>query len=157
MREWTDKSRRISNDCHIYGTAGRDRLTSSASHYEIVDGRAGDDTLIALGAPYVGDTLDGGDGNDLLRGGYWPDTLNGGNGNDTIYGGVNHDTLIGGAGRDRLFGQGGSDRIYARDGRRDKIDCGMNTGTTNTTPEVDKAYVDRNDIVIRCEKVYRSR
>jgi Ca2+-binding RTX toxin-like protein len=110
-----------------------------------------------IGSPVRRDTLDGGDGNDLLRGGYWPDTLDGGNGDDTIYGGVNHDTLIGGAGRDRLFGQGGSDRIYARDGRRDKVDCGMNTGSTNTTPEVDKAYVDRNDIVIRCEKVYRSR
>jgi Tol biopolymer transport system component len=150
-------ARRITNDCHVYGTNGPDHLTSSASLYEIVAGRGGNDTIVARGAPYVGDELDGGPGNDFLRGGYWPEVLNGGPGDDTIYAGVNRDTLRGGPGRDSLYGQGGTDRIYARDSARDVGDCGRNTGKTNTTPERDTAYVDRLDVVKNCERVFRSR
>lgn len=147
-------TRRISNDCHVYGTPGRDELTSSGSLYEIVEGLEGNDVLIAWGAPRVGDALDGGTGNDVLRGGFWPDKLDGGSGSDTIHGGPNYDTITGGPGPDRLFGDGGRDIIYARDGERDVVDCGTNTGKTNTTPESDVALVDRIDIFRHCERVY---
>jgi hypothetical protein len=151
------RAQRITNDCHVYGTDGPDKLRSSAELYQIVDGLGGNDTLTAQGAAYVGDELDGGAGNDLLRGGYWPDKLDGGPGNDTITGGPNYDTLTGGPGRDVLRGEGGRDTIFARDGERDTLDCGTNSGT-NTSKEADKAYVDRLDSVSRtCEHVYRSR
>lgn len=147
---------RISNDCHVHGTDGPDRLTSSSELYEIVEGLGGNDRLVGRGAPYVGDALDGGPGNDILIGGYWPEKLDGGPGEDVLYGGVNYDKLTGGPGRDRIYGQGGRDTVFARDGSRDVIDCGTNTGKTNTSPELDKAYVDRLDVVIRCERVFRS-
>jgi Ca2+-binding RTX toxin-like protein len=150
-------ARRLTDDCRVEGTAGRDWLRSSASSYQIVQGLGGDDTLVARGAPYVGDELDGGPGDDRLVGGYGPDRLDGGPGDDTITGGPNRDVLLGGPGHDRLYGQGGSDTIYARDGERDYVDCGRNTGRTNKTPELDRAYVDRFDVVVNCEKVYRSR
>ncbi len=148
---------RITNDCHVNGTDGPETLSSSNSLYQVVEGLGGDDTLIARGAPYVGDELDGGDGKDVLRGGFWPDKLDGGAGDDTIFGGTNDDILIGGPGRDKLYGQGGSDVIYARDGERDVVDCGTNTGKTNKTPENDVAYVDWFDVVTHCERVYRSK
>ena len=84
--------KRITSDCHVYGTNGSDVLFSSSVLYEVVEGLGGNDTLIARGAAYIGDELDGGDGNDVLRGGFWPERLEGGNGDDTIYGGGNGDT-----------------------------------------------------------------
>ncbi len=147
---------RISNDCRVHGTEGPDRLTSSSELYEIVEGLGGNDRLVGRGAPYVGDALDGGPGNDVLIGGYWPERLEGGRGDDVLYGGANYDTLTGGPGRDRIYGQGGRDTVFARDGSRDVIDCGTNTGKTNTSPELDKAYVDPLDVVRRCERVFRS-
>jgi Tol biopolymer transport system component len=149
--------RRITDDCRVYGTPGPDRLVSSGALYEIVDGLGGDDRLVARGAAYVGGELDGGPGKDVLVGGFWPDRLVGGPGADTLYGGVNHDVLVGGPGRDRLYGQGGTDTIFARDGMRDLVDCGTNTGRTNKTPELDTAYVDRYDLVRGCERIFRSR
>jgi Ca2+-binding RTX toxin-like protein len=123
--------------------------------FQIVLGLGGDDTLIARGGPYVGDALDGGDGNDRLVGGSWPDRLAGGPGDETITGGPGSDTLTGGSGRDFLNGGGGADTISARDGEPDLVDCGTNSGT-NTSPENDKAYVDRFDAVVHCEHVFRS-
>lgn len=49
------------------------------------------------------DVLRGGDGHDLLLGGDGDDRLDGGAGNDTIIGGAGHDTLVGGAGDDTLI------------------------------------------------------
>jgi Ca2+-binding RTX toxin-like protein len=147
---------RITNDCRVYGTDGPDRMTASNELFQIVMGLGGDDTLIARGGPYVGDELDGGDGNDLLRGGYWPDRLSGGAGNDTLLGGINSDRLTGGPGNDILRGQGGQDILFARDGEADLVDCGTNTGKTNKAVENDKAYVDQYDLVVHCEKVFRS-
>jgi Tol biopolymer transport system component len=149
--------RRITNDCRVLGTSRPDRLRSSSELYEILLGLGGNDTLIAGGAPYVGDALDGGRGNDVLRGGFWPDKLDGGSGNDTITGGPSYDTITGGAGRDVLKGEGGRDTIFARDGIHDVVDCGTNSGT-NKSKEDDKVYADRLDRVSRtCEHVYRSR
>ena len=147
---------RITNDCRVYGTDGPDTIRSSNELFQIVLGLGGDDTLIARGGPYVGDELDGGDGNDLLRGGPWPDRLLGGTGNDTLLGGVNGDRLTGGPGNDILRGQGGQDVLFSRDGEADLVDCGTNTWKTNKALENDKAYVDQFDLVVRCEKVFRS-
>lgn len=150
-------ARRITNDCHVFGTDGPDTLRSSNTLFQIVDGLAGDDTLNARGAQYIGDELDGGDGNDVLRGGIWPDRLNGGPGDDTISGGTNSDILTGGPGRDILNGGGGRDTLYARDGEADTVDCGTNTGATNKNLESDTAYVDSLDVVTHCEHVSRTR
>jgi dipeptidyl aminopeptidase/acylaminoacyl peptidase len=146
--------RRITNDCHVYGTPGPDRLTSSDVVFEIVDGRGGDDVLVGRAAPYVGDSLVGGSGNDILRGDSAGEKLDGGTGNDRIDGGAGPDTIIGGPGADSLHGQGGRDTIYARDGQRDIVDCGTNASAF-TRKELDTAYVDRRDVVRHCERVFR--
>jgi hypothetical protein len=148
--------RRTTNDCRVYGTEGPDTIRSSNTLYEIVLGLGGDDTLIARGGPYVGNELDGGEGNDLLRGGPWPDRLFGDAGNDTLLGGVNSDRLTGGSGTDILRGQGGQDILFSRDDAADLVDCGTNIGKTNQAFENDKAYVDPLDLVVHCEKVFRA-
>jgi Tol biopolymer transport system component len=145
---------RVTNSCRIVGTAGDDVLTGT-SLADVLLGEGGNDTLVAVPSFFVGDTLEGGPGNDLLVGSVASDTLEGGPGNDILRGGSGADLLIGGPGRDVIQGQGGRDLIYARDGTRDVVSCGTNTGKT-TGPENDIAYVDRFDAVSRdCEWVYR--
>jgi Tol biopolymer transport system component len=46
---------------------------------------------------------------------------------------------------DIINGYGGNDTIYARDGLRDRVDCG---------PGTDTAYVDAIDFVAHCERVH---
>ncbi len=72
------------------------------------------------------------------------DTLRGRGAGDCLRGGGGKDRIEGGPGGDRLAGGGGADRIDARDGTRDRINCG---------PGRDKAIVDPLDAVKGCEKV----
>ncbi|ACT47693.1 retention module-containing protein [Methylotenera mobilis] len=57
----------------------------------------------------VGNTITGGDGDEILLGGNTNDTLIGGGGNDVLIGGAGNDTLLGGTGADRLEGGSGND------------------------------------------------
>ncbi len=68
-----------------------------------LEGRGGDDTLVAAGGQGSNNTLLGQDGNDSLVGDSLPDLLDGGAGNDTLSGGRFDDyadTLVGGTGVD---------------------------------------------------------
>ena len=146
--------RRITNDCRIRGTQGPDQLRGTPLA-DVLVGLAGDDLLEASDPGYMGDTLLGGDGDDVLRGDYQPDTLDGGRGDDRLRGGPSGDALRGGPGRDVIAGEGGRDVIEARDGLRDVVTCGTNRA--GTTPELDTVYADRVDVVARdCERVRRS-
>ncbi len=107
-----------------------------------------DATNISLGTRMRGD-----DGNDLLLGAERRDVLRAGPGNDKasgflgrdrIRGGAGNDRLDGGAGRDVVRGGPGKDRIEARDGKRDRVNCGRGR---------DRAKVDSKDRVIDCERV----
>ena len=110
------------------------------------------------------DFLVGGRGKDDILGGEGPDHLVGGPGadnlegddprvrhdrddEDSLEGGSGNDRIKGGPGRDKFFGGGGKDRISARDGERDRVDCGR---------AKDRAKVDRRDKVRHCETVSRS-
>jgi Tol biopolymer transport system component len=120
-----DRSRaiRVSNDCRVVGTAKDDTLRGTRLA-DVLVGLSGDDRLLALDALYVGDSLRGGPGDDILVGASRSDVLEGGPGQDRLYGGPSGDTLVGGPGRDRLSGSGGKDLIRAADGFRDVISCG---------------------------------
>jgi RTX calcium-binding nonapeptide repeat (4 copies)/WD40-like Beta Propeller Repeat len=145
---------RLTNSCRIVGTAGDDVLTGTPLA-DVLLGEGGNDTLVAVPSFFVGDTLEGGPGRDLLVGSSVTDTLEGGPGNDVLRGGSGPDLLVGGPGRDVIQGQGGRDLVDARDGTRDVVSCGTNAGKT-AGPENDVAYVDRFDAVSRgCEWVYR--
>ena len=62
------------------------------------------------------DTLDGGDGNDLIYGEAGADLIDGGDGNDIMHGGSGNDTITGGDGDDQLLGGSGYDTgVYAGD------------------------------------------
>jgi Ca2+-binding RTX toxin-like protein len=146
-------ARRITNDCRIVGTNGPDRLAGTGLA-DVLLGLRGNDRLEAEDPGYMGDTLEGGEGDDFLFGDDQRDTLEGGPGTDVLRGGPSGDLLVGGPGRDVIYGQGGLDVIQARDGTRDRLSCGTNRD--NTRPERDTVYADRFDRVSRdCEVIRR--
>ncbi len=69
-----------------------------------LDGGLGDDTII------------GGAGNDFINGRSGNDSLSGAQGNDTLLGGAGNDSLSGGTGNDTLDGQGGNDIVNGDEG-----------------------------------------
>jgi len=75
-----------------------------------IAGSLGDDT-ISGGGTLVGDTLEGGSGNDSITGNSGADTIVGGAGNDEGIGGAGNDIINGNAGNDTLSGGDGTDTI----------------------------------------------
>ncbi len=61
-------------------------------------------------------TLQGGDGADVICGGLGRDTITGGDGNDIITGGGGNDSVRGGAGDDSISGGVGNDSLHGEDG-----------------------------------------
>jgi Tol biopolymer transport system component len=144
--------RRLTNDCRVLGTPGDDVLRGTGLA-DVLLGLRGDDRIAGLSAGYVGDTLRGGDGNDVLVGTISGDLLRGGAGRDQLFGGLSADVLYGGSGPDRIDAQKGRDFVHARDGARDVVRCGTNSGGT---PERDEVWADGIDQVARdCEIVHR--
>ena len=114
-------------------TSGDDTLTGTAGA-DLICGLAGADVIRGLAG---NDTLCCGPGNDSLYGGSGSDRLSGNAGNDRLDGGAGKDSLVGGAGRDR---------INAKDGKRDRVDCGAGRDT---------ATVDKKDRLRHCERTKR--
>ncbi len=140
-----------------------DELLVGTGFGDLLRGFDGRDLLRGLGGADCleggsgNDVLDGGNGADRLNGGLGRDRLNGGFGNDRLRGGLRNDRLSGGPGNDTLepgpgadavSGGPGNDTVSARDGVRERIDCGSGSDT---------ARVDRRDRVIKCERVQRVR
>ncbi len=121
-------------------TAGKDKLTGKANQPNLLQGLAGEDTLIGgndndtlygnqnddlleggKGSDIIfggkdNDTLKGGEGQDFLQGNQGNDKLVGGLGEDIIYGGKDNDTLDGGKGMDVLYGNKGNDKLDGGEG-----------------------------------------
>jgi Ca2+-binding RTX toxin-like protein len=138
------------------GGPGNDQITDSGGANRIEGGR-GDDLLVGgsgrdrmSGGPGVdyllgnggADVLLGGPGRDRLRGSAGDDALSGGPGPDRLAGDGGSDRLVGGRGPDLISGGSGRDDVVARDGRRDRVDCGAGR---------DRARIDAKDHVHACE------
>jgi hypothetical protein len=121
-------------DDNEHGTSGDDNVSGRAGDDEL-EGEQGDDDLC------------GDEGDDHLQGGPGDDELRGGPGDDDLEGQSGNDLIIGGKGHDRLAGGRGRDRIRARDGVRDRVNCGAG---------IDSVRADRADVVAsNCEHVSR--
>ena len=126
----------------LRGFEGRDLLRGLGGN-DCLEGGSGSDVLDGGGGA---DRLNGGLGRDRLTGGFGNDRLRGGMRNDRLAGGPGNDTLEPGPGADAVSGGPGNDTVSARDGVRERIDCGSGSDT---------ARVDRRDRVIKCERVSR--
>lgn len=92
-----------------------DRVDDRAGLAGTIGGGPGDDELLAGAAA----TLDGQDGDDLLRGSPQDDRLLGGPGDDELHAAAGDDTVQGGAGADGLDGGPGNDTVRYDDGLHD--------------------------------------
>ena len=130
----------------IVGLGGQDRIS----------GLGGNDTICGdsdEGFGEAGDTLFGGDGNDLLIGSKLSvNILYGDAGNDTLKGGNYRDTLFGGAGNDILDGGGGQDALVGGVGN-DVLKGGSNSNDVcdkkaeDLTPQTGCEIIDIPDSV----------
>ena len=106
------------------GSEGADAFQIGTNSPTTALGNGGGDTFdhTPPGAAGLADSLPG------------PLTLNGGTGNDVLNGGTGDDVLIGGPGSDDLVGLAGDDRLLARDGERDRLQCGTGTDAWEADP-----------------------
>jgi hypothetical protein len=120
----------------VSGGAGNDR----------VDGLRADREVRRAVPPLIL-SVDGGAGIDHIVAGLHRAQLFGGSGNDFVRGTPENDHILPGAGADRVLAGPGPDTVAARDGRRDRIDCGG---------EYDRVTVDANDMATHCEQRFRA-
>ena len=128
-------------------------LTGEAPQDDIVEGGAGNDTILSgLGNDDVyggtgDDSIYGGDGDDILRGEDGNDRIWGDNGTDVIQGGNGNDTLSGGAGNDAIDGGTGNDLMSGGDGN-DTLSGGANDDVMSGDLGDDRLYGgDGNDAI----------
>ena len=103
------------------GTIRNDAVTYTPAELhgkDVIDGGAGNDTLLGQGND---DVILGGDGNDKI---YGDDRRNADTppeaaGNDRLQGGADDDTIIGGGRNDEILGGTGNDKLYGDAGPRD--------------------------------------
>ena len=111
-------------DDTLRGTAGADGITGFGGA-DTISGLGGSDSLTGDGQLDFGldggDTISGGAGNDRLLGFGGADRLDGGRGADIIDAQEFPDHP---PGEDTVRGGRGNDTVYAKDGAKDKIDCG---------------------------------
>ncbi len=74
-----------------------------------IEGGAGDDRILIWSDVAAPATINGGDGDDLLKGGKGDDVIHGGSGDDTIVGRSGDDQLFGDADYNTIRGGGGND------------------------------------------------
>jgi polar amino acid transport system substrate-binding protein len=100
-------------------------------------------------------TINGTNGNNVLRGTNRADVICGRGGNDTIRAGNGTDTVLGGAGNDTIVGGGGNDVLVGGPGRDAFFAAGEGVDRINGGTGRDRAIVDRRDRVIGVERVTR--
>lgn len=121
----------------IRGGGGANTYTNIGEGWTVLDG-GGNGTLTGVGAIFHA-----GNGHDRAscngcRAYMW-------NGNDTYVGGPLRDVVFLGPGEDTARTGAGNDFVYARDGSRDRVDCGSGPN--------DVVHVDRRDVTTNCEEV----
>ncbi|WBU62182.1 Hint domain-containing protein [Paracoccus albus] len=123
----------------IFGDDGNDVLHGGGSD-DLIKGGAGDDTIYGGDESLVGDSVDGGEGNDVVYGGDGQDYVSGGDtGDDTLYGGAGNDNIDGFAGKDYIDGGTGNDTIWS--GTDDDTILG-GTGEDKIKGEAGRDYID---------------
>jgi hypothetical protein len=115
--------------CTLTGT----RVSCPSGGVTGIDVQLGDGNDAASAALDIPVSIDGGDGDDVLKSGRTDDVIQGGNGNDTLYGFEGSDRYVGGAGEDTVDSVGGG---------IDTLDC--------TGGGLDKVQRDQTDRLANC-------
>jgi len=117
----------------------------------VVNGLAGNDTIDAssIKAGQVKLTLNGGDGDDVIKGSAGDDLVNGGRGNDTALLGAGNDTFVWnpGDGSDTVEGQSGTDTLLFNGANiNENINISANGSRAQFTRDVANITMDLNGV-----------
>ena len=117
----------------------------------VVNGLAGNDTIDAssIQAGQVKLTLNGGDGDDVIKGSAGDDLVNGGRGNDTALLGAGNDTFVWnpGDGSDTVEGQSGTDTLLFNGANiNENINISANGSRAQFTRDVANITMDLNGV-----------
>ncbi|MEI7701895.1 MAG: hypothetical protein WCK86_19010, partial [Planctomycetia bacterium] len=149
------------DDTQLYITGlGYTSTVSKASvkHIVVPDAGSGDDYLLVDSEINADVTVHAGDGDDVIYaysqgssgsgnsvwGGNGDDVLRGGDGNDSIYGDAGNDDIAGGAGSDSLSAGDGNNIVYGDD---DLEDLAYSDGTSNNIYSVIESTSDGADTI----------
>jgi Ca2+-binding RTX toxin-like protein len=117
----------------------------------VINGLGGNDTIdaSALKAGQVKLTLNGGDGDDVIKGSAGDDLVVGGRGNDTAFLGAGNDTFVWnpGDGSDTVEGQAGNDTLVFNGANiNEKVDIFANGSRAEFTRDVANITMDLNGV-----------
>lgn len=132
----------------IFGNLGDDTIIGLGGATNLLSGNQGNDTIFGADNTTTIDSLNGGQGNDVLRARGGSDYLSGdlgadvlwgdegatNQGNDTLSGGQESDTIVGGGANDLMYGGQGNDYI--------EVDNSLSSNSPS-----DAAYVAGDDTV----------
>jgi Ca2+-binding RTX toxin-like protein len=136
----------------VTGLAEQLTITNAESADQLViNGGAGNDTIdaSAITAGVAKFTLNGGDGDDIIKGSQGDDLVNGGRGNDTALLGAGNDTFVWnpGDGSDTVEGQAGNDTLLFNGANiNEKIDISANGSRVRFTRDVAAITMDLNSV-----------
>jgi hypothetical protein len=148
--EMGDRGDRVNLAIHggvVLGGTGSDVLVAPQSLAGLTVGVSAEGFTSVLYGGANNDTLGGGPGDDQLIGDANNDYLTGRAGPDMLEGGSGRDVLRGGSSTDTFLAGSGNDTVHSKDTRRETVRCGSGADTV---------FADMRDVVIGCERVFRS-
>lgn len=142
--QFTSANRTVGDLLTISNNAAQNQTLNAGDGRDVVIGNANVNTINGDGGS---DAIYGMGGNDVIDGGAEIDFIDGGADNDTLRGGAGNDVILGGSGDDTLFGGTGNDILVGGSGGDTFVWDQSYTGTSANSDVITDYQRGQNDVV----------